>query len=81
MLEIQENQKTPENDFGVKIEDMIEAGLNFGHKTSKIHPKMKPYLYGVRNNIHIIDVEKSAQKIIEALEFIKEIILSKIKLE
>jgi len=61
-------------DFGVNSEKMTEAGLHFGHRTSRINPKMKPYIYGVRNTVHIIDLEKSAEKFEEALEFIKKLI-------
>ena len=37
------------------IQEMMEAGLHFGHRTSKTHPKMKPFITGVRNTVHIID--------------------------
>ena len=50
------------------IEEMMAAGLHFGHKTSKTHPKMKPYIGGVRNTVHIIDLEKTKEKLTEALE-------------
>jgi len=63
-----------EKSFDLNPEEMAEAGLHMGHRTSKIHPKMKPYLYGVRNNVHIIDVEKSKEKFEEALCFIKKLI-------
>ena len=63
-----------ENEFKINLEEMTKAGLHFGHKTSKCHPKMKPYLAGVRNTIHIIDIEKTAEKLKEVLELIREII-------
>ena len=56
------------------IEEMAKAGLQFGHKVSKLYPKMKPYIYGVKNTIHLIDLEKSAFKFKEALDFIKNLI-------
>ena len=68
---------TKENDFNVNIEEMTQAGLYFGHKTSRIHPKMSPYLLGSRNSIHIIDLEKTAQKIKEALQFVQELVSQK----
>jgi small subunit ribosomal protein S2 len=61
-------------DFGIRVEEMAKAGLHFGHKSSKIHPKMKPYLYGVRNGIHIIDLEKTKEKLAEILNFIHKLI-------
>lgn len=52
------------------IEEMTKAGLHFGHKTSKTHPKMKPYISGMRNTVHLIDLEKTKEKLGEALEAI-----------
>jgi small subunit ribosomal protein S2 len=62
------------NDFNIDIEEMAKVGLHFGHKKSKINPKMEPYLYGVRNGIHIIDLDETKKKLLEALLFIKELI-------
>ncbi|MDO8436240.1 MAG: 30S ribosomal protein S2 [bacterium] len=56
------------------LEEMGQAGLHFGHRTSRINPKINPYLYGVRNNVHIFDLEKTAEKLKEALSFIQQII-------
>ena len=61
-------------DFGIKVEEMAKAGVCFGHKTSKLHPKMKPYLYGVRNGIYIIDLKKTKEKFEETLRFIEKLI-------
>lgn len=63
-----------ENDFGISIEEMTKAGVCFGHKTTKIHPKMNPYLAGIKNTIHLIDLEKTAENLKTALNFIREII-------
>lgn len=62
------------NQFNISVEEMAKAGLNFGHRTSRIHPKMKPYISGVRNNVHLIDLEKTAENFIEALEFIEKLV-------
>jgi len=67
-------KKGKKEDFGISIEEMAEAGLHLGHRTSKVFPKMKPYIYGVRSSIHIIDLEKTAQKFKEALEFIQKLV-------
>jgi len=53
------------------INEMIEAGLGFGHRVSKLHPKMKPYVSKIKDGIQLIDLEITAQKLEEALEFIK----------
>ncbi len=63
-----------QSDFKLDTEEMAQAGLHLGHRTSKIHPKMKPYLYGIRNGAHIIDLEKTSEKLKEALKFIQELI-------
>ncbi len=52
--------------------DMLKAGVHFGHQTGKWHPKMKPYIYGDRNGVHIINLETTQKKIEEALNFVKE---------
>ncbi len=67
-------EKTKKKKIDFKPEEMAEAGLHLGHKTSKIHPKMKPYIYGVRSTIHIIDLEKTAKKMEEALDFVSKIV-------
>jgi small subunit ribosomal protein S2 len=57
------------------VEEMAKLGLHFGHRTSKFHPKMAPYVFGVRNGIHIIDLEKTKEKLKEALKFIQQLVL------
>lgn len=59
--------------FDINPEEMTRAGLHFGHKTSRIHPRMMPYLAGVKNTIHIIDLEKTKEKLEEALGFIRQL--------
>lgn len=54
-------------------EDMLKAGVHFGHRKSRWNPAMSPYVFGVRDNIHLIDLEKSRQKLEEALSFLKEL--------
>jgi len=62
------------NEFKIDIEEMMRLGVHFGHKTSRCHPKMRPYILGIRNDIHIIDLEKTKEKLEEALRFIQKII-------
>ena len=61
-------------DFKLDIEEMARAGLQFGHKTSKCHPKMKPYLAGTRSTVSIIDLLRTKEKFEEALKFIQTLI-------
>jgi len=71
----EEKKKKPTlSDFKLDLEEMVRVGLHFGHRTSRLHPKMEPYLLGVRNTIHIIDVKKTAEKLKEALSFLQKII-------
>jgi len=59
------------------LEEMMKAGLHFGHKTSKTHPQMLPYIQGIRNTVHIINLEKTVEKLQEALEFIRQLMEEK----
>ena len=62
------------NEFNINPEEMAQAGLQFGHRTSKLHPKMEPYIFGVRNTVHIINLEKTKEQLEKALKFIQELI-------
>lgn len=63
-----------QKEINLDAQEMIEAGLHFGHKTSRIFPKMQPYLLGIRGGIHIIDTEKTKEKLAEALAFVQNLI-------
>jgi len=56
------------------LEEMLKAGMHFGHSTSRWHPKMKPYIFGSRNNIYIIDLEKSQKQLEEAISFMQNLV-------
>ena len=58
----------------LNIEEMNLAGLHFGHAVSKLHPKMKLYISGTKNNVHVFDLEKTAIEFERALKFISKII-------
>lgn len=49
--------------------EMLKAGVHFGHQKSRWHPKMAPYLFGVRNGVHVIDLDKTVEELNKALEF------------
>jgi len=51
------------------LQELLSAGVHFGHKISRGHPKMRPYIYGAREGVHIIDLTKSEQGLKEACEF------------
>ena len=55
-----------------KIQDMIDAGVHFGHQAKRWHPKMEPYIYTVNKNVHIIDLEKTEEMLEKACNFLYE---------
>lgn len=56
------------------IKELIEAGVHFGHKTMRWNPKMDPFLYGSRDKIHIIDLQKTAPLLLSALKVIQQVV-------
>jgi nitrogen-specific signal transduction histidine kinase len=56
----------------LSVRDMFEAGVHFGHQTKRWNPKMRPYLYGARNGIHIIDLDQSVQLFKRAFRFVMD---------
>lgn len=54
------------------IEQMLKAGMHFGHRTSKWHPKMEPFIFTQRNGVHIIDLIKSRKMLETSLEFMQK---------
>ena len=59
--------------MSVSMREMLEAGVHFGHQTRFWNPKMAPYIYGHRNKIHIINLEKTQPLFNEAMKFIRQI--------
>ncbi|HBW74379.1 MAG: 30S ribosomal protein S2 [Candidatus Magasanikbacteria bacterium GW2011_GWA2_45_39] len=52
--------------------ELLKAGVHFGHQQSRWHPKMAPFLFGVRNGVHVIDLEETQKKLALALAFLKQ---------
>jgi len=59
--------------MSVTMRQMLEAGVHFGHQTRFWNPKMAPYIFGHRNKIHIINLEKSLPAFQEALKFVRQL--------
>jgi len=57
----------------ISMRDMLEAGVHFGHQTKFWNPKMKPYIFGEKSKIHIIDLQQSLPLLQEAIKFTKEL--------
>lgn len=64
----------------LNTEEMMQAGVNFGHRVSKLHPRMKQYVSGIKNNVHTLDLEKTSVELQKALEFIKKILFENKKI-
>lgn len=69
------NQAMPEDSdkYELSLEKMLKAGLHFGHKDSRWNPRMQPYIFGTRNGVHIVDLEKTKVHFEKALDFLSEI--------
>ena len=61
----------------VDIKALLEAGVHFGHKTSRWHPKMAPYIHSKRQDSHIIDLVKTVEALDKALPFLTKVSTSK----
>ena len=60
----------------VSIQDLVAAGVHFGHRASQWNPKMRPYVYGRRKLIHIIDVRETVRGILRAQKYLKQVAAS-----
>lgn len=69
---VNENANSLPVSIDPEMEAMMEAGVHLGHARSKRHPRMAPYLWGMRNNVEIIDLTKTKEKLASALAFLKQ---------
>src|SRR5690554_1380736 len=60
----------------VSMKQLLEAGVHFGHQTKRWNPKMKPYIFGARNGIYIIDLQRTVRYFRTAYDFIKDVVES-----
>jgi len=58
----------------VSMKQLLEAGVHFGHQTSRWNPKMKPYIFGARNGIYIIDLQQTVKLFRDAYNYIRELV-------
>jgi small subunit ribosomal protein S2 len=79
----EETQETPEfvaleasdvasGDLPIGLRALIDAGVHFGHQTKRWNPKMRPFIYGARNGIHIVDLDQTAQLFKRAYHFVSD---------
>jgi len=57
----------------VSMRDMLEAGAHFGHQTSRWNPKMRPFIYGAKNGVHVINLQRTAKLLRDALDFVSRL--------
>jgi small subunit ribosomal protein S2 len=70
MAALQANQPLRDPADPLSVRDLFEAGVHFGHQTKRWNPRMRPYLYGQRNGVHIIDLDQSARLFHKAFSFL-----------
>jgi small subunit ribosomal protein S2 len=63
--------------MSVTMREMLEAGVHFGHQTRYWNPRMAPYIFGHRNKIHIVNLETTMEKYLEALRFVRRLATNK----
>jgi len=73
---IQQSSETPNEEGVITMKQLLEAGVHFGHQSSQWNPAMKEYIYGARNGIHIIDLQKTLKSFINAYDFIRDVVSS-----
>ncbi|MDF3072184.1 MAG: rpsB [Polyangiaceae bacterium] len=56
----------------LSVKELFEAGVHFGHQTKRWNPKMRPYIYGARSGIHIVDLDQTARLFKRAFDFLSE---------
>ena len=59
-----------ESDF---VKKLVEAGVHFGHRCSRWNPKMKPYIYGRKNSIHILDIRETLRGLLRAKKYLNQV--------
>jgi small subunit ribosomal protein S2 len=69
-VEAQPDNQESTDMANISMRDMLEAGVHFGHQTRYWHPQMAPYIFGARNKIHIINLEKTVPALKEAQNFL-----------
>src|SRR3989441_12392093 len=67
-----EDNRRRKNLAALTMKELLEAGVHFGHQTKRWNPKMQKYIFGERNGIYIIDLQKTLKKFREAYSFVRD---------
>jgi small subunit ribosomal protein S2 len=70
---MEETNTDKKTGYNISVDEMIQAGLGYGHDKSKLNPKMKEYVAKQKDRVWIIDLDKTAEKLTEALDYLKQI--------
>ena len=57
----------------INMKELLEAGVHYGHQTRRWNPRMSQYIFGARNGIHIIDLQKTVKMFQRACDFLEEV--------
>ena len=74
--QIEQTDDNKSEDGVITMKQLLEAGVHFGHQSSQWNPAMKEYIYGTRNGIHIIDLQKTLKSFLIAYDFVRDIVAS-----
>lgn len=77
---VEETKKEKIEEVKLNMEEMLSCGLGVGHTVSRLHPKMKMYTSGIKNNANIIDLEKTSKEFSKALKFISNLVVDNKKI-
>ena len=69
-METQSNEMMSSSELPVTIRQLLEAGVHFGHQTKRWNPKMRPFIFGARNGIHIIDLQQTVKLFNKAFQYL-----------
>jgi small subunit ribosomal protein S2 len=58
----------------VEVQDLLDAGVHYGHRASRWNPKMRPYIYGKRNQIHIIDLRETVRGLLRSYRYMSQLV-------
>ncbi len=71
-MEANDKTEPKKQEQDVTLSQLLEAGVHFGHQTTRWNPKMRQYIYGARNGIHIIDLQQTQRMFTKAVKFVQE---------
>ena len=58
----------------IVVKDILDSGVHYGHQTARWNPRMRPYIYGRRNNIHIIDIKETVRGLLRAKRYLQKVV-------